>query len=161
MPCPYPSPRQRSLLCASWGTRSSVRWSVPRQPCRYTSITVTTSAGPAVNLTSALILVEACADVGWVGNADTCRRCPAGECGPPAPPHGRSPPAGSVCTLRWARARKPYRAIASVPSLPRCCPSIGSQVATERFPASPSALRRRFGFTLSIQRLPRAAATRA
>ena len=72
-------------------TRSAVRLGLsvecalvgPRQPHRYTSISVKTSAGPAVNLTSALILVEACADVGWVGNADTCRRCPAGACGPP------------------------------------------------------------------------------
>ena len=44
----------------------------------YATITIKTSAGPVVNLTSALILVEACADIGWVGDADTCRRCPVG-----------------------------------------------------------------------------------
>jgi hypothetical protein len=44
----------------------------------YTTITIMTSAGPVVNLTSALILVEACVEIGWVGNAETCRRCPIG-----------------------------------------------------------------------------------
>jgi hypothetical protein len=44
----------------------------------YATVTIKTSAGPVVNLTSALVLVESCADIGWVGSGDTCRRCPVG-----------------------------------------------------------------------------------
>jgi hypothetical protein len=44
----------------------------------YTTITITTRAGPAVNLTSALLLVESCTGIGWVGSGASCRRCPLG-----------------------------------------------------------------------------------
>jgi hypothetical protein len=78
--CEFVQPYNFSYATASSYTFLSPTWEQNMTDEQgYTSITISTDAGPQAVVEQSLFFTESCGEIGWIGSSGfDCRRCPAG-----------------------------------------------------------------------------------